>query len=37
MNYQLDVVIVAEGTRSQLLKQAGLREDYQPQRCLHRH
>ncbi|MDX1412877.1 MAG: FAD-dependent oxidoreductase [Candidatus Promineifilaceae bacterium] len=25
-----DVVIVAEGTRSQLLKQAGLREDYAP-------
>jgi electron transfer flavoprotein-quinone oxidoreductase len=25
-----DVVIVAEGTRSQLLKQAGLREDYHP-------
>lgn len=25
-----DVVIVAEGTRSQLLKQAGLREDYDP-------
>jgi electron transfer flavoprotein-quinone oxidoreductase len=25
-----DVVIVAEGTRSQLLKQAGLRDDFQP-------
>ena len=25
-----DVVIIAEGTRSQLLKQAGLREDYDP-------